>query len=434
MLIVDSFSQYFTLLILGIALVVCWTSRAYIKANKLDYPEYYLLLLFSAFGMILLSGTLDLIVMFISLEIMSLCVYTLVAFKRENKLSNESAVKYFITGAVASAVYLYGTAHLYGSFGSFNLAIILQSVQDPAGSLSITAMLGICFLLVGFLIKVAAVPFHMWMPDVYEGAITPITGFMTTALKTAVFVALVRIAMNLDWHNFLLAHNKLQDLIWFLAALTMVAANLMALSQTNLKRMLGYSSIAHTGYLLIGFLAVPSSDLSLSAIGTYLVGYCIMNLGAFIVLSYVGQRDERFVSLDGMAGFAKKSPLLAFALATFLFSLAGIPPTVGFVSKYYLFFSAIEANQTLLVLIAVLCSAVSVFYYLRVIVYMYMREATASSYAPAAPSNKETLQIPWSMAVPVLALVILTLLFGVFPTDLLEGAKHAMSSFDQVRF
>ncbi len=428
MLIVDSYSQFFCLLILASAIYITLASRHYLKQNNLNYSEYYILILFSTLGMMLMDSTLDLIVMFIGLEIMSLTVYTLVAFKRHHRLPNEAAVKYFIVGSVASALFLYGSALLYGSFGSLNLASIFEGIQNQT-SMPNVAMLGICFLLIGFLIKIAAVPFHMWMPDVYEGAITPITGFMTTALKITVFAALIRIVANLDWVRFVGDYPRIETLLWVVAFITMLLANITALTQTSIKRMLGYSSIGHTGYLIVGLIAVPFSEIGYTAMVNYLVAYIIMNLGAFVVLSHLASRSKNnpnseVITLQSLSGLASKSPFLAFALATFMFSLAGVPPTVGFIGKYYLFYSGIEAGQLYLIIAAVLCSSIAAYYYLRVIVYMYMRPADEGS----AEAKAEC--IPLSTIIPVTSLVLLTFALGLFPSGLLSSIKAILLSLN----
>ena len=360
-------------------------SFRYLDNEKLQHPEYYVLVLFSAVGMMLMASSLDLIVIFIALEIMSLSVYTLVGFRRADRRSNEAAMKYFILGSAASAILLYGAALLYGATGTTDIRQILAFVQKQPDGMSPMFTLGAWLVILGFLFKVASVPFHMWMPDVYEGAPAPVTGFMTTGLKAAAFAAFVRVFVSLGYgHGLSTAiQNHVHDIIWVSAVLTMGLGNFVALSQTNLKRMLAYSSIAHSGYLLVGLLAGSGSEQGYAPVVLYLVVYAIMNLGAFVVLTALAAREDSGLNLHDFSGLSQRHPWLAFAMAVFLFSMAGIPPTAGFVAKYQLFYAAIQAHEVPLVIISVLCSAVAVYYYLRVLVYMYMRDPVRFASVPA---------------------------------------------------
>ena len=421
MMTADGFSGFFNIVFLLSALFTALASFRYLDHEKLQHPEYYVLLLFSALGMMLMVSALDLIVMFIALELMSLSVYALVGFRRADRRSNEAAMKYFILGSAASAVLLYGAAILYGTTGTLNIKGILSFAQAHPQNLPVTFMLGAWLVVAGFLFKVASVPFHMWMPDVYEGAPTPITGFMTTGLKAAAFAAFVRILSSTGYGRGLaeIAQDNLRHLLWASAVLTMVVGNVVALTQTNLKRMLAYSSIAHTGYLLIGLLVGARTDQSYAPVVLYLVAYAAMNLGAFVILTVLAQRDDSGLNLHDLSGLSSRHPWLAFAMAVFLLSMAGIPPTAGFAAKYLLFYSAVQAGEIPLVIIAVLCSAVSVYYYLRVLVYMYMRDAVGS---PAA-----TRVSIWSAAA-VTVMVALTIQMGVLPARIVAAAKKAVIS------
>jgi NADH-quinone oxidoreductase subunit N len=369
--------------------------------------------------MMMLVCSLDLVVFFIALELMSLPVYVLVGFRRADRRSNEAAMKYFILGAAASAVLLYGTALLYGATQSINIREILAFVQAGKSAGNAVFMLGLWLVAVGMLFKIATVPFHMWMPDVYEGAPVPVTGFMTTGLKAAAFAAFVRVFISLGYGKGIAEdfQTSLHQILWVSAVLTMLIGNVVALAQVNLKRMLAYSSIAHTGYLLVGILAGPGSDQGYAPVVVYLVGYGLMNLGAFVVLSLLAGRDDEGLNLHDLSGLSKQRPGAALAMAVFMFSMAGVPPTAGFAAKYYLFYSAVQSGEIWLTVIAVLCSAVSVYYYLRVLVYMYMREPLGSE-PRVAGSAWATLAVAVSVA--------MTLQVGLFPAKVVEVAKRAV--------
>ncbi len=421
MMVSDAFSNIFGIVFLLSAAFTCLASLRYLDREGLPHPEYFLLLLFSTFGMMLMASSLDLIVIFIALELMSLSVYALVGFRRADRRSNEAAMKYFILGSAASAILLYGTALLYGATGTISITEILAYVKaNPAGATPLFT-LGAWMVILGFLFKVASVPFHMWMPDVYEGAPAPVTGFMTTGLKAASFAAFVRVFISIGYGGGLaeLVQGHIHDILWVSAVLTMVVGNLVALTQTNLKRMLAYSSIAHTGYLLIGFIASPTADGGFSSVVFYLVVYAIMNLGAFAALTALASREDAGLNLHDMAGLSRRHPWIAFSLAVFLLSMAGIPPTAGFVAKYLLLYGAIQAGEIWLVVISVLCSAVSVYYYLRVLVYMYMRDPVGSPV-----SSRVSV---WS-TVALTAMVLLTFQIGLLPARMAHVARKAVTS------
>ncbi len=417
----DMYSSFFNILFLATAGLTVLASFRYLDKEKLQHPEYYVLVLFSALGMMLMTAATDLIVIFIALELMSLSIYVLVGFRRADRRSNEGAMKYFILGSAASAVLLYGSALLYGTTGTTQIQQIAAFVKSQPQAMSPVFMLGVWFVVLGFLFKVALVPFHMWMPDVYEGAPAPVTGFMTTGLKAAAFATFLRVFLSLGYGRGLSAviQNHIHDILWVCAVLTMALGNVVALTQTNLKRMLAYSSIAHSGYLLVGLLAGPHSEQGYAPVVLYLVAYAAMNLGAFVVLTVLAAREDSGLNLNDLAGVSRRHPWLAFAMAVFLFSMAGVPPTAGFAAKYMLFYSAIQAGEIGLVIISVLCSAISVYYYLRVLVCMYMREPVGS---PAT-----TRVSVWS-TFAVASMVVLTLQIGVFPARMLAAAKQAVSS------
>ena len=414
MMVGDYYANFFNIVFLSCAGLTAMASFRYLDREKLQHTEYYVLLLFSTLGMMLMTAALDLVVLFISFELMSITVYCLVGFRRADRKSNEGALKYFILGSAASAIMLYGVALLYGATGTTNMREILALTQSEPARMTAMFSLGAWLVLLGFLFKIASVPFHMWMPDVYEGAPTPVTGFMTTGLKAAAFATLIRVFISLGY-----AKGQVNDILWVIAVLTMLGGNIVALTQTNLKRMLAYSSIAHTGYLLIGIIAGGTTELGYAPVVVYLTTYAIMNLGAFVVLSMIAAREDQGLNLHDLSGFSRRQPWLAFAMAVFMFSMAGLPPTAGFAAKYLLLYSAIQAGQIWLVVIAVLCSAIAVYYYLRVLVYMYMRDpvGSASSHRLGA----------WSAAV-VAAMVVLTIQIGVLPARLVHAAKRAVAS------
>lgn len=419
MMISDGFSNYFCFVFLAAAGLTFFVSFRYLDKDNIQHPEYYLLILFSTSGMMFMASSLDLVVMFISLELMSLPVYTLTGFRRADRRSNEAAIKYFILGGVAAAILLYGIALLYGSTGSTNIEALIGYIKSSKEGLSPMFVLGAGLVLAGFLFKVASVPFHMWLPDVYEGAPAPITGFMTSGLKAAAFAALLRIFISLGYGDGIAQafEERIHDIFWVSAVLTMVVGNLIALTQVNLKRMLAYSSIAHSGYILVGFLAGSQSEQGYAPVLLYLVIYSLMNIGAFAVISILAGKYDEQLNLHDMSGIASRHPWLSFAMAIFLFSMAGIPPTGGFIAKYLLFYAAVQAHEILLVVIAVLCSVISVYYYLRILIYMYMRESHRG--APLSRVNF------WS-ALVVAVTAILVIQIGILPTQLVEIAKRAV--------
>lgn len=423
MMVSDGYSHYFNVLFLVAGAVTIISSFHYLDRESLQLPEYNVLILFSVLGMMLLASATDLVVIFIALEIMSLSVYSLVGFRRADRRSNEAAMKYFILGGAASALFLYGSALVYGACGSTRIADVLKFYQaQPVSPLGIV---GAWTVIAGFLFKVASAPFHMWMPDVYEGAPVPVTGFMTTGLKAAVFATFLRLisgGFGFGKAGYEPWEESIHDILYGLAILTMVVGNVIALSQSNLKRMLAYSSIAHTGYLLVGVIAGMKTAEAHSSVVFYLVSYVVMNLGAFVVLTAISDRGDNGLTLQDLSGLSRKKPMLAFSMAAFMLSMAGVPPTAGFVGKYLLFYQAVQAGEVWLVVLSVLCSAISVYYYLRVLVYMYMRE-------PVTPGEAASVR-PGSgwMTASVAVLVVLTLQAGVIPKQWVESARRAITS------
>jgi NADH-quinone oxidoreductase subunit N len=412
----DDFSLFFHALVIGVAVVAVLLSPSYLRENDLERGEYYALLLFSVVGMLGLVASLELVSIFVALEIMSIALYGLAGLRRARVESQESALKYFVTGSFSSAFFLYGIALLYGVTGSTALDRVARSLAAglPPEQASL-ALLATAMLLVGFAFKVASVPFHMWAPDVYEGAPTPVTGFMAAGVKAAAFGALLRVfgcalpTLAPSW----------QPLLAVLAAVTMVVGNFAALAQGSLKRMLAYSSVAHAGYLLTAMVAAPG--LAGEAMLFYLVAYAAVNLGAFGVLSALSRDGREPLGWQDLAGLSEGRPALAAALTVFLVSLTGIPVTAGFVGKFYLFNAAVSAGPTgvALAIVGVLMSVVSAYYYLRVVVAMYMSDPVSEDrWAVVSPASAFALGVAAALA----------LLLGIWPAPLLHFARVAAQS------
>ena len=365
---IDTFSLFFIVLVIAIAAVVILSSFEYMAVQKIRAGEYYALILFATVGMVLMSSAIELVLIFIGLEITSISTYILAGFRRNDASSSESSLKYFLLGSFATAFFLYGVALIFGATGSTNVDVISQRLQSsPAGVLVFTAT---ALMFVGLGFKVAIAPFHVWTPDVYEGAPAPVVGFMSTAPKAAAFAVLLRVAFAMN------APGRFWFL-WVAAALSMTLGNVGALVQSNVKRLLAYSSIAHAGYLLVAF-AMTTTENSLAGISAamfYTAAYAAMNVGAFAVVSHLANAGERYVNLEDYEGLGRSSPLLAATLTIFLLSLIGIPMTGGFFAKFYVFSAALRANLIWLTIIGVLNSAIGAYYYLRIIVAMYMRES-----------------------------------------------------------
>jgi NADH-quinone oxidoreductase subunit N len=411
MFVHDGFTVFFTLLFCAIAFVSVLISWDYVKRLRLRAAEYYALLLCATLGMIVMAGSNDLITVFLGLELMSLSLYVLVGFRRGQLEGNEAALKYFLLGAFASGFLLYGIALIYGATGSTQLRTIMAFMADSPMAKSPLFLTGALLLLVGFGFKVAAVPFHMWTPDAYEGAPTSVTAFMSAGAKAAGFAALLRVAMTVlgdsqaDW----------RPVLSWLAVLTMTVGNVTALLQNNVKRMLAYSSIAHAGYVLV---AVTAGGIAGSSAAVfYLAVYSFMNLGAFGILALLGREQEERVLISDLAGLGFRHPALGLAMTVFMISLGGIPPTAGFMGKMVVFSAALQANLVPLVIVGVLNSVVSVFYYLRVTVAMYMDE-------PAGEPVRVTWAAPAALA--LIATLVLTLWWGVQAQALLMGAQQSV--------
>ena len=413
MIVVDMAALLFQLIFLVVGLLTVSLSIRYVAEAGLELGEYYALLLFALLGAILMASGGDLLSIFLGLEIMSLAQYILAGMRHNVLKSSEAAMKYFLLGAFATGFLLYGIALLYGATGTTNLSGIMTAVREGGLSDHPLLSIGTGLLVVGFGFKIAAVPFHMWTPDVYEGAPTPVTALMSTGVKAAAFAALTRV--------FVTALGDLQGswapIFWGLAVVTMTVGNLMAITQPNIKRMLAYSSIARAGYLLIALVAAGPAGLT--GLLYYLLAYAFMNLGAFAVVIAIEQREDRYLLVSDYSGLGLRYPLLGAAMALFMFSLAGLPPTAGFMAKFYVFGAAVEQGYIVLTVVAVLNSLVSLYYYLRPIVFMYMQESKADG--PARPLE------PFLLAGLVLA-IIGTIQLGLSPARWLDLAQAAAQS------
>jgi NADH-quinone oxidoreductase subunit N len=407
---VDGFSIFFHFLVIVIAAVVILTSYEYMAVQRIRAGEYYALILFGTVGMCLMSSAIELVLIFVALEISSISSYVLVGFRRREASSSEASLKYFLLGSFATAFFLYGVALMFGATGSTNIDAISQALRSGAPVLAYVAM---ALMFVGLGFKVASAPFHIWTPDVYEGAPAPIVGLMSTGPKAAAFAVLLRVLFEVN------APGRFW-LIWVSAALSMTLGNIGALVQDNVKRLLAYSSIAHAGYLLIAFAARP--EMGVSAAMFYTAAYAAMNVGAFAVVSHFANVGEKYVTLEDYAGLGRQSPALAATLTFFLMSLMGIPITGGFFAKFYVFSAALQANLVGLTIIGVLNSAVAAYYYLRIIVMMYMREPRAE--VPVTP-------VPAAAGVAITVCVLMTLYLGVLPGGVLDYADRSAQQLVQ---
>ncbi len=413
-LVVDNYSLFFNFLFLSAAALVILTSVQYSKRFAPYQGEYFAIVLVATAGMMLMASTQELISIYVALEMASISLYILASFLRDAK-SSEAGLKYLLLGAVSSAILLYGMALIYGATGTTNLNEIAQSIrgtlqQDPNGVLP-AVFLGIILMTGGFGFKIAAVPFQMWAPDVYEGAPTPVTGFLTAASKAAGFAVILRVFFVTLGANVPLP-VEWPTLFAVLSAITMTAGNLMAIPQTNIKRMLAYSSIAHAGFMMVGVAAF--SNQGVQGVTYYLLGYTFTTLGAFAAIIAVSERLRSDLIAD-YSGIARRAPALAFVLAVCLTSLIGLPPTVGFVAKIYVFWAALQQGLLWLVLFGVLNSVISAYYYLRVVRAMYL----------GAPSSDERVPVSKTLVVAMAVALIAVLAIGLYPAPWLAAGGGA---------
>jgi NADH-quinone oxidoreductase subunit N len=417
MVALDGYRYLGDLIFLIAAAATIVLSLDYLEREGIRGPEYYTLILLATVGMMLLGGASDLIMVFLGLEVMSVAAYVLAAYDRRSPFSAEAGLKYFLIGAFASGFLLYGIALVYGSTGTTNL--VMAGTFFSSGELPVMAALGLSMLLIGFLFKVSAVPFHMWAPDVYDGAPTPVSGLMATGIKAAGFLALTRML----YVTFPADSALWQPVLGILAIVTMVAGNLMALAQRTLKRMLAYSSVAHAGYLLAAVWS--GSRLGAASVQTYLLAYSLTSLAAFGLLAALGRGGERDLTADDLSGLARSRPWTALAFAVVLLSLLGFPGTFGFIGKWMILSSLVVAGQWLIPVVLVLASAVSAGYYLPVIMAMYMKPA---------PEGAATVGLSRSTAVVLALLVAAIVVVGIWPAPLLSGTLNVASSLFERAF
>jgi len=420
-LVVDHFALYFWYLFLAAAAISILMSIRYLEIEDENHGEFYALLLFSVVGMMCLAAGIDIVLLFIGLELMAISIYILVGFLRRDRRSNEAALKYLLLGAFSSGILAYGLSLFYGISGSTNLqdirrAVAAQAIRDPHNPVLIIALLT---TMVGLLFKIAAVPFHQWAPDAYEGAPTSITAFMSVAVKAAAWAFLLRILVS----ALLPLRTVYTPIIVFVAIATMTGGNLAALTQSNTKRLLAYSSIAHVGYMLLALVAIGTSPMSspgfidgLKGILIYLLVYTFMNLGVFGVITSLRQRNVIGDEIDDLAGLYQRAPVEAVLMLLFLLSLAGIPPAAGFLGKYYIFLSLIESGHYWLAAAAVLYALLGLYYYLRIANSMLMR----------APLETERLPISFGMRAAIAAAAVATIAIGIFPEPFIRAVNWSL--------
>jgi len=411
MVVVDGFGAFLSTLFLGTGLVAIALSYGYLKRQGIDRSEYYILMLYSISGMVLMAMAADLIVVFLALELLSIPLYVLAGFARPRPDSEEAALKYFLLGAFAGGFVVYGIALVFGATATTSLEQILAAVNAGAANLVMLAI-GAALILIGLGFKVAAVPFHMWTPDVYQGAPSSVTAFMAVGAKAGGFAALLRVFVV----AFPALGGDLTPILWALAALTMFLGNLVAIAQSNIKRLLAYSSIAHAGYILMAIVPFSNSKVSSDGVASalfYLLAYALTSFGAWSVVIALEQAEGKGLALDDYAGLGRKYPALAAAMAVFMLSFTGVPPTLGFVGKFYLFRTVLEGGFIGLAVIGVLTSLVSAYYYLRLIVIMYMKDGE--------PTVHREAWLNLTAGVAAVATVVLS----IFSAPLFEWAAQA---------
>ncbi|HVM04914.1 MAG TPA: NADH-quinone oxidoreductase subunit N [Acidimicrobiales bacterium] len=416
-LVVDGFSAFFMVLVSAAVILGALLAGGYLEREGFEGPEFHVLMLLSASGAVVMASANDLIVVFLGLEILSLALYVMAGFDARRAASREAAMKYFVLGAFSSALFLYGVALVYGATGSTNLASVRDFLAGNLAPNGGVLLAGAALLLVGLGFKVALVPFHTWTPDVYQGAPSPATAFMAATAKAAGFAALLRVffstfsTLQVDW----------RPLVWALAVVTLLVGSVLAVVQTDIKRMLAYSSISHAGYVLIGLQA--ASDKGIAGSLFYLLAYTFMVLGSFAVVTVVGRRGDADHDLSAYRGLAARRPALAFAFTVFLLSQAGVPFTTGFLAKFYVISAAVEAESYALGLVGMLAAVIAAFFYLRITVLMYAQPTEVEAAADATPARR--LPVPVTTGVVVAAAAAFTVVFGLIPSPMIEFARDA---------
>jgi NADH-quinone oxidoreductase subunit N len=408
MLVIDGFATFFRVLVIAVGILTILPSYRFLRRQGAETGEYHALLLFSIAGQSIMATANDLIVVFIGLEISSIASYVLAGYFRDDKRANEAALKYFLLGSFATAFFLYGVALIYGATGSVNLAEVRAALMGANAPSGVFVGVAAALMFVGLGFKVSAAPFQIWAPDVYQGAPTPVAAFLSAGPKAAAFAIFLRIFMT----AFEPIGAGWEPLIWGSALASMIIGNFAALLQSNIKRLLAYSSIAHAGYILVAVAA--RSGVGTAAAMFYLAAYAFMNIGAFAVVSHLSGRGEQYQSVDDFAGLAERQPLTAAMLTIFLLSLIGVPLTGGFFGKFYIFKAALESHLVWLTVLGLLNSAVAAYYYLRILVVMYMRSPSeaAANAEPLSPGLRAALLLP----------ALGTLFLGIFPTWVLRFA------------
>ncbi|MBI5282288.1 MAG: NADH-quinone oxidoreductase subunit N [Candidatus Solibacter usitatus] len=409
MLVIDGYSTFFRVLVMVVGLLTILISNKYLDGEGHQSGEYYALLLFSIIGQSIMATANELIMIFIGLECSSIATYVLAGYLRDDKRNNESALKYFLLGSFATAFLLFGVAWIYGLTGTTNLTQIRAALLDPQAHPNMLILgAATAMMFVGFAFKISAAPFQMWAPDVYQGAPAPVAAFMSAGPKAAAFAMFLRVLMT----AFEPVKDRWEPILWTSTLATMVIGNFSALRQSNIKRLLAYSSIAHAGYVLVA--VTTHSEIGIAAAMFYLASYALMNIGAFAIVTHVARKGEQYVEISDFAGLSQRQPLVAAMLTVFLLSLTGIPLTAGFFGKFYIFKAALDANMVWLAVLGMLNSAVAAYYYLRVIVVMYMHAPAEGAAELPAPSA--------GIRLAVLSTAIATIALGIFPSFVLDYA------------
>lgn len=431
----DNLRLSFSLVFLFVSAMTVLVSTIWVERENVPVGEYHALLLFATFGMMMMSAGNDLVVIFLGLETLSIATYVMAGLRKSDLKSNESAMKYFILGSFASAFLLYGMALVYGATGSTGLTAIAEKIADP--NFPALLLVGGAMMIIGFGFKIAMAPFHVWTPDVYEGAPTPITGFMAAGPKAAAFASFLRIfvlgfPLVTGVSASVLLHQSWITALTVLAMITILVGNVAAIMQTNVKRMLAYSSIAHAGYALVGFVGAglakntADRDAGIASVAFYMLTYAVTNIGAFAIVSLLAQKNDRRTDFEDYNGIGFKSPVLSFSLSLFMLSLLGLPLTAGFMGKVLVFGSALGAGVplvTTLVVVAVIGSAISAYYYLRLIVVMFFRERSSDWREPKMPTG---------LAVALVVAMVGVLYFGLFSNGIIERFSKSPSKAERV--
>jgi NADH-quinone oxidoreductase subunit N len=417
MLLVDGFATFFRILVLIVGILTVFASTQYLRRERAESGEFHALLLFSIVGQCILASANELMMVFIGLEISSIASYILAGYLRDDKRNNESALKYFLLGSFATAFLLYGIAWIYGVTRTTNLAGIREAISATGGNIPI-ALVGAAaaLLFVGFAFKISVVPFQIWAPDVYQGAPAPVSAFLSAGPKAAAFAVFVRVFVT----AFEPISARWQPIVWVCALLTMIVGNFAALTQTNIKRLLAYSSIAHAGYILVAVTALANSqgaEDATAAVMFYLAAYAFMNIGAFAVVTHVARKGEKHVDIDDLAGLGQRQPAVAAMFTIFLLSLIGVPLTAGFFGKFYIFKAALDAHLVWLTVLGLLNSAVGAYYYLKILVVMYMNEP--------GEAMRELPPVGSGVNIALWLSAVATLVLGIFPGLILDVASRS---------